>query len=192
MPALSSRKNRTRRSKRPTCTLCQTRLVRLAPQQGMLEKLLGFFTIYPLRCQICANRFMTFYGKIRSLPKRDFHRVSVHFPVWFRPAKTKSDPLGLEGTLENLTVAGCLIASKVKPPKGSRLGLEFEISEEEAPIAIKEAVVRTHLRQGIGVRFVKVRNQEKKRIGKIVHGHLSQFRNHGVFETPTGPFGRFR
>lgn len=192
MPAHSSVKRRSRRSNRPKCSLCQTRLVRLAPQQGILEKLLGFFTIYPIRCQICANRFLAFYGKIRSLPQRNFHRVTVRFPVWFRPARAKNGRAGLEGTLENLTVAGCLITSKVKPPKGSRLGLEFEISEEEAPIEIKEAVVRAHLRRGIGVSFVKLRNQEKKRIGKIVHGHLSQFRNHGVFETTTGPSGNFR
>ena len=192
MPTVTSTRRRSRRSKRPRCSQCQTRLVRLAPQQGFFEKLLGFFTIYPIRCQICAHRFLTFHGKIRTLPQRNYHRVTVDFPVWFRPTRSKNEPIGLEGTLQNLSVDGCLIASKVKPPKGSRLGLEFEISEEEAPIEIKEAVVRTHLRRGIGVSFVKLRNQEKKRIGKIVHGHLSQFRAQGFFETPTGPSGSFR
>lgn len=173
-------KNKRRHSKALRCPHCQTRLVRLAPQQGIGERLLGFLTIYPIRCQLCAHRFLTFHGKPGFLPQRNFQRLRVGFLVWFRSALTKTSSPGVQGTLADLSIGGGRVECKVRPPKGSRLRLQIEVSEDQAPVEVEEAVVRTHTRQGIGLAFTRVTGKEKRRISRIIHERLSPSRSHGI------------
>ena len=160
------------------CPKCKTRMVRLAPQRSFVERLVGFLTIYPNRCQICAHRFLTFHGQRGFVPQRSYKRVPVQYPTWFRSAFYDEPTTGLQGTIVNLSIAGCRVNSSVRMPKGARLRLQFEVSEDQAPVMIEEAEVRSHPGKDIGLSFTKLRGEEKKRLGRLIRGRLSGMLRH--------------
>lgn len=153
-----------------TCPACHAVKVRLATRKGLSDALLSGFTIYPFRCQLCAERFHKFFGRRTLSPRRSFDRVEVSFPVWFRTPRTPGSPrVGQEGMIENLSVRGCRIRTAAPPILGSRLELEFQYSNDSLPIAIAEAVVRSSAGDGtIGLRFTRLHRGEAGRIRRII------------------------
>ena len=125
------------------CPGCGSRKVRLAPWVTPLERLCSTLTIYPFRCQLCAARFRAFVGRRQTPRRRSFDRVSVSFPVWFKPRPASPSQLGIEGLLDNLSLRGCHIRSPIPLIPGTRLELEFQYVDAAFPITIDEAVVRT-------------------------------------------------
>lgn len=169
----------------PRCPNCATRLVRLAPQRGIADRLLGLLTIYPNCCQLCGHRFLRFRGRFRSLPKRDYHRVPVHFPTWYRSVFRKDDRDGLQGTMVNLSIGGCHIKGHLRIPKGSRIRLQFEVSDDRAPLTVEEAIVHFNPNNGIGLRFTKIGPLEKRRLAQIIRERLAH--RWIMRRGPTGP-----
>jgi hypothetical protein len=153
-----------------TCPTCKAVKVRLAARKGLSDAILGGFTIYPFRCQLCADRFRKFLGRRTLNPRRSFDRVDVSFPVWFRPHRTPgSSRLGQEGVIENLSIRGCRIRTTAPVIIGSRLELEFQYSNDSLPITIAEAMVRSSGRDGmVGLRFTRLHRGEERRIRRIV------------------------
>ena len=71
------------------CPACGGSKIRLAARKSLSDVLLSGLTIYPFRCQLCADRFRTFLGRRTPNPRRSFERIEVSFPVWFRPRRSK-------------------------------------------------------------------------------------------------------
>lgn len=153
-----------------TCPTCHAAKVRLATRKGLSDSLLGGFTIYPFRCQLCADRFRKFLGRRTLNPRRSFDRVVVLFPVWFRPHRTPGSPrVGQEGVIENLSIRGCRIRTTAPIIIGSPLELEFQYSKDSLPITIAEAVVCSSGGDGtIGLRFTRLHRGEERRIRHII------------------------
>ena len=153
-----------------TCPTCQGVKVRLAARKGLSDVLLGGFTIYPFRCQLCAERFRKFLGRRTLNPRRSFDRVEVSFPAWFRIPRTPGSPrVGQEGVIENLSIRGCRIRTTAPVIIGSRLELEFQYSNDSLPITIAEAVVCSSVGNGtIGLRFTRLHRGEERRIRRII------------------------
>lgn len=153
-----------------TCPTCHAVKVRLAARKGLSDALLSGFTIYPFRCQLCAERFRKFLGRRTLNPRRSFDRVVVSFPVWFRPQRTPGSPrVGQEGVIENLSIRGCRIQTTAPVIIGSRLELEFQYSNDSLPITIAEGVVRSSAGGGtIGLRFTRLHRGEERRIRRII------------------------
>ncbi len=173
------------------CPKCKTRMVRVAPQRSFTERLVGMLTIYPNRCQICGHRFLAFKGRRSFIPQRSYKRIPVEYPTQFRSAFYKEPTTGLQGTIENLSIAGCRVNSQVRMPLGARLYLQFQVAEGHEPVIIDEAVVRSHPGKGIGLSFTKLRSEEKKRLGRLirVRGQLSGMFPHRI-QTPHAPTAR--
>lgn len=153
-----------------TCPTCHAVKVRLAARKGLSDTLLGGLTIYPFRCQLCAERFRKFLGRRTVNPRRSFDRVEVSFPVWFRIPRTPGSPrMANEGVIENLSIRGCRIRTTASVILGSRLELEFQYANDSLPITIAEGVVRSSGVGGaIGVRFTRLHRGEEKRIRRII------------------------
>jgi len=151
------------------CPACGGSKIRLAHRKSLSDVLLGGLTIYPFRCQLCADRFRTFLGRRTPNPRRSFERVDVSFPVWFK-LRRKSFPeeIGQQGTIENLSIRGCRIRSTTPVAIGSRLELEFQYSEAAFPITIDEAVVRSSTDGAIGLRFTQLRRSDERRIRRLI------------------------
>ena len=173
------------------CPKCKTRMVRVAPQRSFSERLVGMLTIYPNRCQICGHRFLAFKGRRSFVPQRSYKRIPVEYPTQFRSAFYKEPTTGLQGTIDNLSIAGCRVNSQVRMPLGARLYLQFQVAEGHEPVIIDEAVVRSHPGKGIGLSFTKLRSEEKKRLGRLirVRGQLSGMFPHRI-QTPHAPTAR--
>ncbi|NGZ10043.1 MAG: PilZ domain-containing protein [Nitrospira sp. LK70] len=151
------------------CPACGASKIRLAHRRSLSDILLGGLTIYPFRCQLCADRFRTFLGRRTPNPRRSFERVEVSFPVWFKPRRsTYPDEMGQEGVIENLSIRGCRIRSTTPVAIGSRLELEFQHSNDSFPITIEEAVVRSSVNGAIGLRFTQLRRSDERRIRQLI------------------------
>ena len=157
------------------CPSCKTRFVRPGPQYNLIEGALGLLTIYPTRCQICAHRFLTFKGRYHHIPQRNYQRIPVQFPAWLYSANAcEALDSSEEGTVVNLSVGGCRVDGMLRAPEGRRLRLQFEIDADEAPVMVEEAVVRSHRGSRTGLSFIKLKDAEKRRIGRLVRGKLSR------------------
>ncbi len=167
------------------CPRCKTRLVRLAPQQHLGERLIGWLTFYPHRCQLCAQRFFAFCGHLLFIPQRNFHRIRVNYPTWIRSAFFESHFTAVRGKIVNLSVGGCRLDGKLWIPEGARIRVEFQVAQDEKPVTIDEAVVCSHTgdRNGLGLAFTKLRREEKHRIGRIVKAAMSsRVSRHGAIK----------
>jgi hypothetical protein len=151
-------------------------LVKEAPRQGLLERLLGFLAIGPLRCQLCTHRFLAVLWRGNHKPGREYERIPVHYEVYFRPTFAKEDARPVQGTIAALSIRGCTINTRVPVPKGECLCLQFAVTGQEHPIQIDGARVRTVNETRIGVVFSNIRPEEEDRLRQhmmfLLQNHL--------------------
>ncbi len=150
------------------CPKCGTAKTRLAPRKTVSDRLLSLLTIYPSRCQLCATRFRTFLGQPATNQRRNYERVGVEFPVWFKPSVSNTQEIGRQGVLENLSIRGCRIRCDAPVPTGTSIKFEFQPSSFTFPITIDGAVVRSSSKDAIGVRFVRLLREDELRIRQII------------------------
>jgi hypothetical protein len=154
------------------CPKCGTLKTKLAPRNGMADRLLGALTIYPVRCQLCTHRFTTFLGKLKTNPRRNYDRVPVQYPAQVRPIHDPSQRVVVEGTLANLSLRGCHMRTNQRIPMGCRVMLEFHPTEYDDPIMVDGAIVRSRCAEGIGLRFSSLLRTEERRLRRILELRL--------------------
>lgn len=154
------------------CPRCHTTKLRLAPLRNLVERLCEVLALYPIRCQLCGHRFRAWLGRYRKSPRRNYERVRVTCPAWFRPERAPDAQQPDHGTISNLSIRGCLIRTSRHLPLGTPVSLEFQPSPSTFPITIHCAVVRSHTRGGLGLRFVNLLRCEEHRIRRLVDLHL--------------------
>jgi|GEM_PF-674392 len=154
------------------CPRCGTSKTRLAPRKGVTDRLLSTLTIYPVRCQLCAHRFTTFLGRIKTNPRRNYDRVSVQYPAEVRPTHDPSQCVVVGGTLSNLSLRGCHVRTNQRIPMGCRVMVEFHPAEYDSPIMIDGAIVRSRCADGIGLRFSSLLRSEERRLRRILELRL--------------------
>lgn len=165
------------------CPSCKTGLVRVAPQQGILEWLLGLLTMYTHRCQLCGARFLAFRGFPAIIPRREFRRVRVDFPAMLRSAFYRKEVPAQQAMLVDLSIAGCRLEGLLEVADGTRLRVEFTTPIYETPVVVDEAVVCSHPTNGLGLVFTKVRRDERRRIARIIRERSPMF---AVENVPVG------
>ena len=148
----------------PNCPQCDMWLVKAAPRRGLFEHLLRFLAIGPLRCQICTHRFLAVLRRIDHSHAREYERVPVNYQVYFRPTFAKDDSRPIQGTITAISIRGCTITTRVPVPKGESLCLQFEVSDQDSPIQIDGARVRTVNGMRLGVVFSNIRPDEEERL----------------------------
>jgi len=160
----------------PNCPQCGMWLVKQAPRRGTLETILRFIAIGPLRCQLCTHRFLAVLWGGRHEPGREYERIPVHYEVYFRPTFAKEDAQPVQGTITALSIRGCTINTRVPVPKGDCLCLQFEVADQEHPIQIDGARVRTVNGAKLGVVFSNIRPGEEDRLRQhmlfLLQNHL--------------------
>src|SRR4029079_15238723 len=94
------------------CPACGGSKIRVAHRKSLSDVILSGLTIYPFRCQLCADHFRTFLGRRTPNPRRSFERVEVSFPVWFKSCLSSAySEVAYEGVIDNLSIRGCRIRS---------------------------------------------------------------------------------
>lgn len=148
----------------PNCPQCDMWLVKAAPRRGLFEHLLRFLAVGPLRCQLCTHRFLGVLWRAGHKPGREYERVPVQYSVYFRQTFAKDDSRPIQGTITALSIRGCTITTRVPVPRGESLCLQFEVSDQDSPIQIDGARVRTVNGIRLGVVFSNIRPDEEERL----------------------------
>lgn len=149
-----------------TCPKCRSPFVRRVGRDGAVERLLSVAYVYPFRCQICELRFKRLrwgerYVRV-ELDRRDFTRVPT--AIW---AAVVWQGRQSQGTVRDLSVAGCWLEIDAPIPVGELLRLTLE-PEDEAPIHVEVAEVRSVQGGRAGVRFVRVEPVHRERLCQTV------------------------
>ncbi len=159
----------------PNCPQCGLWLVKRAPRRGTVELVLRFLAIGPFRCQLCTHRFLAILGNVVHKPGRDFERIPVNYPMYFRQTFAKADAQPIQGTVSALSIRGCTITTTVPVPKGESLCLQIEVGDQEQPIQIDGARVRTVKSTRLGVMFTNIKPEEEARLRQhmmmLLHKH---------------------
>ncbi len=160
----------------PSCPQCGMWLVKQAPRKGALELVLRFVAISPLRCQLCTYRFMGVLWRVNHKPGREYERIPVQYPVYFRPTFARDDAQPVQGTISALSIRGCTITTRVSVQKGECLCLQFEVSDQDSPIQIDAARVQTVNGTKMGMAFASIRPEEEDRLRQhmmmLLHHHM--------------------
>jgi PilZ domain len=152
----------------PACPHCGILLVKKAPRRGVREYLLSLLAIGPFRCQVCTHRFLSFMWLPGTNTSREYSRISVRYPVQLSPAREDEKFQSEEGTLLDISIRGCAIRSDVPLHKGTLLCLQIRLADQEPPIEIDIATVRTVTGRRLGLEFVRIRHEEEARLRKLL------------------------
>ncbi len=152
----------------PACPHCGIWLVKKAPRRGLREYLLSALTIGPFRCQVCTHRFLAFLWWPGINTSREYNRISVRYPVLLSPALEDNRDLNEEVTLLDISIRGCAIRSNVPLHKGNLLRLQIRLTDQEPPIEIDIATVRTVTGRRVGLEFVTIRQEEETRLRRLL------------------------
>lgn len=80
-------------------------------------------------------------------------RKQIRFPVRFKSSFSSANIVAGEGTLQDLSLMGCSILSASEVKVGTVLQLQVQVSDDEAPIPITQAVVRWLRGKSFGCEF---------------------------------------
>ncbi|HZC69016.1 MAG TPA: PilZ domain-containing protein [Nitrospirales bacterium] len=102
---------------------------------------------------------------------RDYNRISVRYPVLLDQALVPGEDEPIqpgEATLLDISIRGCAINSTVPLNKGNLLCLKIRMTDEDLPIEIDQATVRTVTGRRIGLEFIKIRQEEETRLRNLL------------------------
>jgi len=155
----------------PSCPQCKISLVNKVPRSGLLEYLLSFLSIGPFRCQLCTHRFLGLRWWLSLNPGREYNRIQIRCPVRLTPnlkgrsRRTEGHHIQHEEAIVlDISIRGCAINCNAPLYKGDFVRLEIEMTPQQKPLRIDEAVVRTVTGQKFGMEFVNMRDEELTRL----------------------------
>jgi hypothetical protein len=155
----------------PKCPKCKKGFIRRSHRLGPLERLLSVFLFYPFRCQLCTHRFLAFQGSKLESRHREYERIPVRFPVSYETTSAGEQIKG-DATVVGLSIRGCAITADQLLRTGSFLRLRLHVAQEEPPITIDVAVVRSTVNHRAGLEFLSIGDQEDERLRRTVENLL--------------------
>lgn len=153
------------------CPLCRTEFIKQISRNTFLESLFRLLGIYAFRCQVCAHGFVKVVPGLRSRVQRFDHRQYFRLQANV-PAIFLSDTSRQRDVVTELSMGGCTLKTDVALLTGSFIQVNLETSDQESPIAIETAMVRTIRPLSVGIEFLEFQPLEKRRLGEYIHGLL--------------------
>lgn len=95
-------------------------------------------------------------------------RVEAGFPVIF----AGENYVG-EGTVVNVSVPGCEIASRKSVEPGSYIQMKVLVPDAASPLSIGLARVRWCHRNRFGVEFIRMQGRDQVRLGQLIKRELA-------------------
>lgn len=153
------------------CPNCARDFVRRVAKSDVAEIVLSLVYIYPFKCQLCGHRFRAFRRGVRYVrieeDRREYDRMEVKFPVVFGGESVSGD-----GTLLNISMAGCNFATSVELGIGMIVKMELLIVGGVSPVMVDAAVVRNVYQGRAGVEFLRWQASERERLQLFIRGLL--------------------
>ena len=152
------------------CSQCRKPFVQAAPRRGMLDRLLSRVSTYPYQCRVCRHRFYVMQWGIRPADACADHNQSVPRPVQLHA--TLTDKQGeRDGTITALSASGCTIETGETGAfllEGAVLGVRLNALDDELPIAVEAAIVRSTLGSCAELEFLRLAPQEEEHLNEFI------------------------
>lgn len=153
------------------CPQCGTPFVRVTRYRGRLESLLRWLSVYPIRCQVCTNRFYALRRGIEEgtqpFDRREYKRLPTNFP-----AILAVNQLARDEVVTDLSMGGCSARTTQPLARGTFVELLLKPSIGEPGIKVETAIVCCVRPPTVGVKFLEVEPHEKTRLSRVVHSLL--------------------
>ena len=152
-----------------SCPRCRKDFVRRYRSSGRWHRLLSVAGIRPFRCQLCGHRFTAFAGAEEpadrvALDRREYVRVATRIATRF-----SWDAGEGEGSITDLSIAGCSLETEAPVTEGTLLRLSLEPDPGSGPIIVEAAVVRHAGPWRIGVQFLRIQDRELDGLREYLH-----------------------
>lgn len=95
-------------------------------------------------------------------------RKDPRFPVQFHSSFSSTNVVSGEGTLGNLSIRGCCVFSLTEVKPGTTVQLRVDVSDDEPPLQVDQAIVRWHRDNCFGLEFVSLTPDEWARLQHVV------------------------
>ncbi|HUK39584.1 MAG TPA: PilZ domain-containing protein [Candidatus Acidoferrales bacterium] len=168
------------------CPKCSREFVKRVARQGVAEKLLGLFYIYPFRCQLCGYRFRFLQWGIRyqriQEDRREYERLAVNCPVSLR-----GENLYSEGNVTDISLGGCTAMLETQLSAGDLCTIGLYLSNDVLPIRVDAAVVRTARSNSLGIEFIRFRDNDRERLQLFIRGLLRRRVAPSELQSPSLP-----
>jgi hypothetical protein len=142
----------------PACPQCKAHVACRVDRPGLLGALFRVVGVHSFHCGACDRHFRAFQQSNHHGPggqeRRKQDRILVRFVVVFSGKQLQG-----KGTVLNLSLDGCQIEADTLVPVDTVLNLGLFASEQSKPVEIA-GIVRSANDKRIGVRFLRVSNQE--------------------------------
>lgn len=97
--------------------------------------------------------------------RREHFRAPTRFPVAFRGEQVRG-----AGVVTDISMGGCALETDARPPVGTILQLQLQISDGRPALEVDAAMVRSIEPKGVAVRFLRLQAQEQERLRQLVQG----------------------
>jgi hypothetical protein len=95
-------------------------------------------------------------------------RQHPRYPVHFQSSFSSVNLVGGEGSLVDLSLRGCRIATLIDVHPGTTLELRIHLSDEEPALKVEQGVVRWHRDSQFGLEFASLKPEEWARLQHAV------------------------
>jgi hypothetical protein len=149
------------------CSKCRKPFVQAVRQQGLLDRLLHWAYIHPYGCKVCRHRFYVMQWGLRpeEIPmdggQYRMRPVRIH--------ATALDEHGhREGDITDLSLGGCMMELPAPLLEGAVLSIHLDALDDEPPIVIEAAIVRSALGTRVEMEFLRLTRKEEERLNRFV------------------------
>ncbi len=166
----------------PQCPKCGKYFTKRVQMEGAEDPTSTVAGMYAYRCQLCAELFRARKPALQSTPapqaskdaeltnvtNRQYVRVTAKFPVTFLISRLRQ-----EGTVTEIALGGCSLEANVVLAIGAKFKMEILVSENEPPLVVDQALVRSVRPTGFGIQFMEIQDVEKERLGRVLEKLLA-------------------
>jgi PilZ domain-containing protein len=153
------------------CPNCGTPFVRVAPQTGMMERVLHQLNVVPFRCQLCMNKFRAFHREAGGRPQAPDRRQYKRLPTSIQAQFLADNRVQSTNRITDISMDGCTLQT-TGLPRGTFLGLVLKPDQEDEAIRIETAMVCSVHPTSVGLRFLEIPLPDQRRLSQVVLGLL--------------------
>jgi hypothetical protein len=166
----------------PQCPKCKKYFTKRVLIEGAEDPTSTLAGMYAYRCQLCDELFRASKPVLQTTPapqastgaelanitNRQYVRVTAKFPVTFLISRLRQ-----EGTVTEIALGGCSLEANVVLAIGAKFRMDILISENEPPLVVDQALVRSVRPTGFGIQFMEIQDAEKERLGRVLEKLLA-------------------
>jgi hypothetical protein len=152
----------------PHCPRCGTPFVRRIYDEGIMERILNRFQVFPFRCQLCTTRFRVFRSQTSPPPPPTDRREYTRLPVSFRAHLLVERTAQTTNRVTDISMGGCTLETAATLPQGTFVELVIKPASDEEPIKIEAAMVCSSRPGSMGLRFLEMVTADKNRLSQVI------------------------